>query len=212
MKRIQMKSPANHFTHDHGSWRRPCIQFIVLVLLTSLFIGSPAFPSDDALGILQALKSGEHFALLRHATAPGTGDPPQFTLAKCETQRNLSDEGRNQAVRIGARFRKNGIMAARVFSSQWCRCLETARLLDIGIVNELPVLNSFFQNHSRREPQIRQLSQWLKWQPLKTPLVLVTHQVNITALTGIYPRSGEMVIVHRSLSGKMTPLGTISAP
>ena len=130
---------------------------------------------------------GNHFVLLRHATAPGTGDPAHFKLGKCSTQRNLSKDGISQAVKIGEHFRANGIDKARVFSSQWCRCLETAKLLGLGTVEELPVLNSFFQKYEREELQTQMLKEWLAEQDLSEPLVLVTHQVNITALTKVYP-------------------------
>jgi len=181
----------------------------LLVAAICLGCAVPALSSDGAPTLWDALQSGNHFALLRHAIAPGTGDPTQFTLGRCETQRNLSDEGRDQALRIGLSFRENGIYGARVFSSQWCRCLETAKLLGLGPVEALPALNSFFQRHERRNSQTQRLSEWLAGEDLKRPLVLVTHQVNITALTGVYPGSGELVIVHRSNAGDLTVVGTI---
>ncbi len=134
-------------------------------------------------------------ALMRHALAPGTGDPADFSLEDCATQRNLSAEGRRQAVRIGEAFRRNGIERARVFSSQWCRCRETARLIDLGAVAPLPALNSFFQRWEQRDSRTQALRQWLSTQDLSTPTVLVTHQVNITALTGRGAASGEIVVV-----------------
>ncbi len=173
-----------------------------------LLAASGPAAADDAQ-LWQALGSGGHFALLRHALAPGTGDPPDFAVDRCETQRNLSDEGRRQAERIGGRFRANGIPAAQVYSSQWCRCLETARLLNIGPVRELPILNSFFRRYERRESQTRRLKEWLAARDFARPLVLVTHQVNITALTGVFPRSGELVVVHRDKGGKLVVAGTI---
>jgi 8-oxo-(d)GTP phosphatase len=148
-------------------------------------------------------------ALIRHAMAPGTGDPPNFALRDCSTQRNLSDEGRDQAYRIGLRFRANGMAAAQVFSSQWCRCLETASLLGLGEVQELPTLNSFFGNGEREQAQTQALKKWLAGQHLKQPLVLVTHHVNIIALTGVYPASGEIVFLRRDDKGSFTTAGTI---
>lgn len=146
---------------------------------------------------------------MRHALAPGTGDPSEFTIGDCNTQRNLSDQGREQAKRIGLRFRENGIHSAIVYSSQWCRCLETARLLDLGPVQELPIINSFFQRFERRESQTQALSEWINAQTLDTTLILVTHQVNISALTGVYPSSGEMVIISRSDDGAIDVKGTL---
>ena len=146
---------------------------------------------------------------MRHAIAPGTGDPANFALRDCSTQRNLSAEGRAQAAAIGDRFRANGMDAARVVSSQWCRCLETAQLLGLGPVEELPALNSFFRRSERREPQTQALRDWLAGQDLEHPLVLVTHQVNITALTGVYPASGQLVVLRRSDNGDISVVGSI---
>ncbi len=179
-----------------------------LVLLLFLVVTRVTAADSDAV-IWEALRSGGHVALLRHAIAPGTGDPPDFEIGDCATQRNLSDEGRGQARRIGARFRGNGIEQAAVFSSQWCRCRETARLLEVGRVIELPLLNSFFRDYERREPQTHQLRRWIAEQELRKPLVLVTHQVNITALTDVYPRSGELVVIRRDPSGEIKVVGTI---
>ena len=179
------------------------------VIGMSLGGANPAFSSDTAAPLWKALQSGNHIALLRHAIAPGTGDPHAFALGDCATQRNLSDEGRDQAEEIGGRFRKAGIDNARILSSQWCRCLETATLLKLGPVEELPALNSFFQRYERWASQTRMLLEWIAGQDLAQPLVLVTHQVNITALTGIYPESGELVVVHRADTGELTVIGTL---
>jgi phosphohistidine phosphatase SixA len=183
------------------------------VLMSAVFIvclsSTPVLSLEGDAVLWNSLRSGEHFALLRHAIAPGTGDPPGFKLGSCETQRNLSGEGRDQAVRIGKLFHENRILTARVFSSQWCRCLETAKLLELGPVQELSLLNSFFNHYESRESQTQKLSEWLHEQTLAQPLVLVTHQVNITALTNIYPSSGELVIVHRDETGEFAVVGTI---
>ena len=84
-------------------------------------------------------------------------------------------------------------------------------MLGLGSVEELPRLNSFFQRYERRDPQTQALRQWLADQDLDEPVVLVTHQVNITALTGVYPASGEMVIIHRSEDGEISVVGTIKS-
>ena len=99
--------------------------------------------------------------------------------------------------------------AARVVSSQWCRCLETAKLLGLGPVEELPVLNSFFRRNERRAQQTQALRDWLAGQDLDGTLVLVTHQVNITALTGVYPASGELAVIRRSANGEISVVGSI---
>jgi phosphohistidine phosphatase SixA len=165
--------------------------------------------SEGKTGLWAALKTGNSFALLRHASAPGMGDPEYFDVEDCSTQRNLSDAGRKQATAIGDLFRAHGIEKARVLSSQWCRCLDTATLLNLGPVEVLPHLNSFFQQYERRDSQTENLMKWIDKQRSDQTFVLVTHQVNITSLTGVYPSSGELVIVNRSKSGKLSVLGSI---
>lgn len=167
------------------------------------------FSSDGKADLWAALKTGDSFVLLRHASAPGMGDPEYFDVEDCSTQRNLSDAGRKQATAIGDLFRAHGIEKARVYSSQWCRCLDTATLLSLGPVEVLPYLNSFFQQYERRESQTENLMKWIDKQRIEQVVVLVTHQVNITSLTGVYPSSGELVIVNRSKSGKLSVLGSI---
>ena len=180
---------------------------LLICLLDGVFMFAYAADSQQ---FWPALESGGHIVLLRHALAPGTGDPPGFDVADCATQRNLSERGREQARRIRTLFRSNGIDSARVYSSQWCRCLETARLLELGPVTELPILNSFFQVYHRRDKQTRQLTEWLARQDLSVPLVLVTHQVNITALTGVFPGSGELVLLRYDKSAEFTVVGTLT--
>ena len=181
----------------------------ILFALSLLLAVTPYGYAAQETKLWQALASEDHIVMMRHATAPGTGDPTEFALRDCATQRNLSAEGRTQAARIGARFRAAGIASARVLSSQWCRCLETAKLLGLGVVEELESLNSFFRHPNRRAAATQALKDWLDAQSLEGPLVLVTHQVNITALTGIYPRSGEMVILQRSRNGAFSVIGRI---
>ncbi len=188
--------------------RRPPFKALAALVLFLLWHPAPALALDEA-ELWRALKSGGHVAIMRHALAPGTGDPGNFALRDCATQRNLSQEGRDQSARIGERFRANGIAAAKVFSSQWCRCLETARLLGLGELEELPSLNSFFQAWEKRDGQTRALRDWLRQQDLARPTVLVTHQVNITALTGVFPSSGEIVFLRRDEAGELLVIGTI---
>jgi len=157
----------------------------------------------------QALRSGTAVGLLRHATAPGIGDPAQFRLDDCATQRNLSEAGRQQARAIGAAFRRNGITRARVLSSRWCRCLETARLLDLGPVEPFPPLDSFFADRERASPQTAALQAFLSRPYTGPPRVLVTHQVNITALTSVVPRSGELIVAQPLADGRVRVIGRL---
>lgn len=178
----------------------------VLALLLAL----PAPAKADEEQLLEALREGRAVALMRHAPAPGTGDPAGFRLGDCATQRNLSAEGRAQARATGARLRAAGITRARVYSSQWCRCLETARLLDVGAVTEMPALNSFFADRAQGPAQTAALSAFLRDQPPAEPLILVTHQVNITAFTNGFMRSGEIVLVALPLAAEPEVLGRIA--
>lgn len=190
--------------------RRTLASCATILLAACLLVaqGRPA-EAEESDSLWAALRDGAAFAMMRHALAPGTGDPADFALGDCATQRNLSDQGRRQAAEIGDRFREQGIERARVFSSAWCRCRDTAELLRLGPVETLPPLNSFFADPERRAPQTAALEAWLADRRAGEPLVLVTHQVNITALTGVYPRSGEIVVARREPDGTVTVLGRL---
>ncbi len=165
--------------------------------------------SDDDLW-LKLQEQGELYAVLfRHAIAPGTGDPPNFTLGNCLTQRNLSSEGKAQAVSMGEAFKSRQINITKILSSQWCRCLDTANLMNIGKVQPFPPLNSFFSNSSRSEEQTNQLRKFLLEETHQDGvIVMVSHQVNITAISDIFPRSGEGVVLHIE-QNKIEVLGRI---
>ncbi len=166
-----------------------------LIVLALAVIAGLSSVRAKAESFEQALKEKGGIVLMRHALAPGTGDPANFLLENCATQRNLNDEGRAQAQAIGELLRGMGVEEARVYSSQWCRCLETAELLDLGKVQPQPLINSFFQDASVAPERTEQLKAWLTEQSVSEPIVLVTHQVNITRLTGVYPASGEMTLI-----------------
>jgi broad specificity phosphatase PhoE len=189
--------------------RRRLFQSLAAGLVAALVAATPGSALASNAELWAALRSGGHLVLIRHAIAPGTGDPDNFTIGDCSTQRNLSQGGRDQAARIGARFRANGVEAADVYSSQWCRCLETARQLGLGAVTERPFLNSLHARSERTGPQTRAFRNWLEKQPLKRPVVLVTHQATIRAFTGRFTASGEMVVARRSADGGLTVVGTI---
>jgi broad specificity phosphatase PhoE len=182
----------------------------LLCLLAFWLIGHGAGVQAGEADLVERLHEGGHVLMIRHALAPGTGDPAGFRLDDCATQRNLSDAGRDQARAIGAWLRERGIARARVYSSQWCRCLETAELLDLGPVTELPALNSFYQRPGDREPNLTALEAFLADQPLDDELlVLVTHQVTISAVTGQFTRSGHGVVMRLRAGGLLTPVETL---
>lgn len=184
------------------------------VLLVGLVLGVSGIPTASAQDaeLIEALRAGGHVGIMRHSTAPGSNDPPRFRLGECETQRNLSDGGRAQAAEIGNRLRAAGITQARVYSSQWCRCLHTAELLAVGAVEELPFLNSLVTFRREGSAMIRDTRAWILEQDLSVPTILVTHQVNIGALVRHYPAEGEIVVVRPTAAGGLRVVGTISAP
>ena len=181
--------------------------------LTTLVLGALLFLASSKVGfaydLWNELKSGNHLVLIRHALAPGFGDPKNFDVKDCNTQRNLNNEGRRQSKKIGDLFRTNGISNVVSYSSQWCRCLDTARLLDLGKVFELPALNSFFKNFEREPLQSEEMRRWIKMAPLDTPTILISHQVNIAALTGYSAASGEIIFVQRKRDGSLSVIGSI---
>jgi len=180
------------------------VLFAAFVLAT--VSATPAHADD---GLAAKLAEPGHIAIMRHALAPGTGDPANFTLGDCATQRNLSEAGRRQARRTGDFLRSVGVERARVFSSQWCRCMETAEWLDFGPVEPLPALNSFFGDRARGPAQTRELRAQIAELDLSKPVVLVTHQVNITGLTRVFPGSGEIVVLRRETDGDLAVLGSV---
>lgn len=181
----------------------------ILSLLAALLLPQAACAAMTETALWYALRSPGHVAVIRHALAPGTGDPPGFRIDDCETQRNLSEAGRQQARRIGDLFRKHGIRSARVYTSQWCRCRETAQLLDLGGVQDLPLLNSFFSRPELGDARDRALRDWIARQTTPDLVILITHQVNITALSAIYPAVGEIVVLRQARNGQLRVLGSI---
>ncbi|MCH9675304.1 MAG: histidine phosphatase family protein [Gammaproteobacteria bacterium] len=173
----------------------------VLASLLSLVASQTPAESHDTVA---RLTGNGHILMVRHALAPGNGDPPEFRLGECATQRNLDERGREQARAIGHWLRANGVFAARVYSSQWCRCRETAELMNVGEVTPLPALNSFYDRPTMREPTLEALRDFLATRTDDEPLtILVTHHVVIAAMTGLGVASGEGVLVERAAPGRV---------
>jgi phosphohistidine phosphatase SixA len=146
--------------------------------------------------------------LFRHANAPGVGDPDNFRLNDCSTQRNLDALGRAQSRQIGAQFRQRSIAVGQVLTSQWCRTRETAQLAFPGMPVDAPAFNSFFANRNSGELQTKQaLHKLTRWRGPGV-LVVVTHQVNIAALTQISPSSAEGIVVRPKGQG-LEVLGSV---
>ena len=184
----------------------PCRLLLLLAACLILPAAFAAAPPD--------LRLPGTVIVLRHAYAPGTGDPAGFDLADCRTQRNLSDEGRAQARALGRQLRAGGLTSSTaVFTSPWCRCQETARLLGLASPVVLGALRSFYATPDETEQIMTELRAFLQALPVDgPPLVLVTHQVNISALTQEFMASGEGVVLRLDGSPKPPLVGRIPAP
>jgi broad specificity phosphatase PhoE len=170
------------------------------LLVIPLLAGAASARADDARA-LDALRAGGCAVLMRHAkTDPGIGDPPGFRLGDCSTQRNLSPAGRAQAKNFGEMLRERGVRIDEVRSSQWCRCIETARLAFPALpVQPFEALNSFFDDRRTEPQQTAAVRRYLATLGARNAL-LVTHMVNISALTGGFSAMGDALVV-REMSG-----------
>jgi len=166
-----------------------------LVIAVMLAAGA-ARASDHAARAWEALRGDGHVALIRHASAPGVvGDPGGFRLDDCATQRNLSEAGRAEARALGDRFRAQKVKVGKLISSQWCRCRQTAELMDIGPVEEAPTFNNaFVLREQRAELTAGARAVIAAWRGPGT-LVIATHGENILALLGFRPAEGEVIVV-----------------
>ncbi|WP_353432916.1 histidine phosphatase family protein [Polynucleobacter sp. MWH-UH23A] len=185
------------------------ITFLLLSALASLL----ALPANANLA--SALQDGQHVLLMRHADAPGYGDPAGYQLGNCSTQRNLDEKGKKQAVLIGEWLNSQGVNSAKVLSSPWCRCLETAKLLNKGPVSTATALGSFFDDMSLEKKQTQNLEKLIQSElqgNQNKPIILVTHHVNIQAFTGKVVNVGDMVLVKVDKNGKYISQQTYPSP
>lgn len=166
---------------------------VALAALAGALAAVPVHAAADAAWA--ALRAGGHVLIVRHAqTEPGVGDPPGFRRDDCATQRNLSEAGRAQARRMGQALRDAGVVADEVLSSSWCRCLDTATLA-FGRAGRFAALDSFFDDRGAAPAQTAALRERVRAHRGPGTLVLVTHQVNITALAGEVPAMGEALVL-----------------
>ncbi|PTM51725.1 histidine phosphatase family protein [Phreatobacter oligotrophus] len=171
---------------------------------------SPAVPAMADEARAWAVLASGGIVLFRHANAPGGGDPPGMRIGDCASQRNLDAAGREQARRIGLAFTTRGISVGSVLTSQWCRTRDTAALAFPGRATDAPAFNSFFSDRGRGDAQTAAAREILAGWSGPGALVAVTHQVNITALTGIFPASGEGIVLERrggsfAVAGRIRP-------
>lgn len=159
----------------------------------------------NATELSDLLKRSDHVLLMRHALAPGVGDPAGYKLDDCKTQRNLDSQGRAQAQKTGQWLKAQGVQDALVFTSAWCRCKETADKLGLSAPVQETSLNSFFDD-MRQGPQSNVRLQKFIAAQLKSKgdkaLILVTHHVNIAELMGENVGSGDMVLVKVNSQGQ----------
>jgi len=178
-----------------------CSQFLIALLM---FVGMQTITLAQT-ELANAMQDGQHVLLMRHADAPGYGDPQGYQLNQCSSQRNLGERGRKQAQAIGEWLSKQGITKAQVYSSAWCRCLDTAALLNKGAVTKEAALGSFFDDMSQSKKQTEDLAKLIQAERIKypkAPIIMVTHHVNIESFTGKVLNSGDMILVKVNSSGQ----------
>ena len=173
------------------------IKFLLLILL-SFNILLKANSNDNAQSLLE---EGGKLIFIRHAIAPGGGDPVDFDILRCETQRNLSKEGIAQSKNIGKFFSENNIQIDKVLSSEWCRCKQTAKYA-FNKYETRSFLNSFFSAKfaSNKNKQIYDLKKYINEWSGDNNLVLVTHYVTIQEVLNVTSSSGELIIADRNFS------------
>jgi phosphohistidine phosphatase SixA len=186
-----------------------CIRLATSVILLSLISAADGADAGKAEA-WTALRAGRHVALMRHADAPGGfGDPAGFRIDDCATQRNLSAKGRADAEKIGARLKSEGIAFEKIISSPWCRCIDTAKLLQLGPVTAEATFSNVVvltdQRQSLTSGGRAVIEQWNG----SGNLLVVTHGANIAALTGISPASGEIVVVRMGSGGAVESVGRL---
>lgn len=165
--------------------------------------------ADEKLWAL--LKSGGQVVMMRHAlTVPGVGDPPGMRIDDCATQRNLGDEGRSDAKRMGEAFRARGIPVGKLLSSPWCRCIETAELVFGRKPEVSQPLSNLFGRAENRDKQVRAMQALVSAKPGDGNLVLVSHGSTISALTGVYLGSGDFVVLTPLGGGRFSVAGQIA--
>ena len=168
----------------------------LFIIIISLIFSNKAFSNNE---ILKSLEEGGKIIFIRHALAPGGGDPEHFDINDCSTQRNLNTDGINQSKLIGEFFIKNKIKIDKILSSEWCRCKDTARYA-FNNYDTLSALNSFYSPKfaKNEKKQIEELKNFIQNWKSKKNLVLITHYVVISSILNIGVSSGEIVISNKN--------------
>ena len=174
------------------------MKYFKIILIFFLFLLNKTSFADE--NIVEILKKGGNIIFIRHAIAPGNGDPQNFDISNCSTQRNLSKDGKLQALKIGKFFKKNDIKLTKVLSSEWCRCKDTAKIA-FGNYETKNFLNSFYDERfsENKDRQILDFQKFIRNWNKTGNLVLVTHYVVISEILDLATSSGEIVITDTNL-------------
>ena len=176
------------------------MKFYQIIFITFIFLAFEV-KADLNPNIKIELEQGGKLIFIRHAYAPGSGDPENFNLYDCSTQRNLSDTGRQQSKNIGKIFFKNNIKIKKIYSSEWCRCKETA-LLAFKKFETMKFLNSFYSAKfaKNRKKQLKEFEDFINNWNKEGNLIFITHYVFISEILNYAPSSGEIVIADKNLN------------
>ena len=174
------------------------MKYFKIILIFFLFLLEKTSFADE--NIVEILKKEDNIIFIRHAIAPGNGDPLNFDILDCSTQRNLSKGGESQALKIGKFFEKNDIKISKILSSEWCRCKDTAKIA-FGRYETKDFLNSFYEDRfsKNKDKQILDFQKFIKNWDFTGNLVLVTHYVVISEILDLATSSGEIVITDANL-------------
>ena len=174
------------------------MKYFKIILIFFLFLLEKTSLANE--NIVEILKKEDNIIFIRHAIAPGNGDPPNFDISNCSTQRNLSKDGELQALKIGEFFKKNDIKFTKVLSSEWCRCKDTAKIA-FGNYETKNFLNSFYDERfsENKDKQISDFKKFIRNWNKTGNLVLVTHYVVIFEILDLPTSSGEIVITDNNL-------------
>ena len=176
------------------------MKFINFLLILFICINTP-IKADSNQNLINELQSGGKLIFIRHAYAPGGGDPDDFDIKDCSTQRNLNDSGKIQSKKIGNFFKKNNILIENVYSSEWCRCKNTAKIA-FENYEQKKFLNSFFslKFKKNKNQQIKDLKKFINEWEGKKNIVFVTHYVVISKILNYTPSSGEIVVADKNFN------------
>ncbi len=171
---------------------------LILIFSVLLFQLNYSFANDK---VIETLKEGDKLIFIRHALAPGNGDPENFELQNCSTQRNLNEIGIQQSKKIGLIFKKNEIKIDNIYSSEWCRCKDTAKHA-FDEFETFDALNSFYDIRfaANEDKQIKDFYEFIDSIDSKNNIVFVTHYVVIGAILNIGTSSGEIVVTDKNLN------------